>query len=412
MPFLPKYDFDIFISYAHADGREWVDTFCTELVSSLHSRLPGRDRPEIFLDKHDLRAGDRVDSVVAGGIKRSALFLPFISPQYLSSPSCMRDELEGFQDLHGAASDRIFQVVRIPISGDPPVSESLWVQADEKSRLVEGLAARLIRLRRELVKLYIAWPAKVGETDRHRIESEFRAQKFVIRPNTAFNRHSPDDDIRCELADSDLSLHIFGAEADPLAERQFGIACELRKPALVVTRNPEEARRHHLDPSPSVYLGDPNAMSHLIELVNGHLGPRRVPAADSARPVLLLYKPDQDWRYADDLTQMLRDRGAEVFPPGDPYPDPFLNLDAYVEDLRQAAGVVVCWGDAPGDWLDGVDRKLSVLRMRDKQLGQLTRAKYFVVESPPKQRSAGRNEFIIRGEDDLPPFLKAAGVGR
>jgi hypothetical protein len=151
-------------------------------------------------------------------------------------------------------------------------------------------------------------------------------------------------------------------------------------------------------------------MSHLIERVNSHLGPRRAPAADSARPFLLLFKPDQDWRYADDLTQMLRDRGADVFPPGDPYPDPFLNLDAYVDDLRLAAGVVLCWGDAPGEWLDGVDKKLSVLRMRDKQLGQLTRAKYFV-EPPVKQRPPGRNEFIIRREDDLPPFLKAAGVG-
>src|SRR5882672_9677616 len=71
VPFLPKYKFDIFISYAHADGREWVDRFCADFVAELHSRLPGRDKPEIFLDKHDLRAGDHVNSVVAAGIKRS-----------------------------------------------------------------------------------------------------------------------------------------------------------------------------------------------------------------------------------------------------------------------------------------------------------------------------------------------------
>jgi hypothetical protein len=411
VPFLPKYDFDIFISYAHADGREWVDRYCAEFAAELHRRLPGRDKPEIFLDKHDLRAGDNVDSVIADGIKRSALFLAFISPQYEASPPCMRGELEAFQDLHGPASDRIFQVIRVPIEGKPPVPESLWVQADEKSRLVEGLAARLIRLRRELVQLYIAWPGKAAEKDRTRIESEFKAQRFVIRPNRAFNKNAQEEDIRSELADSDLSIHLFSPEPDDLAERQFKIARELEKPALVVTRNPEEPRRPHRDPSPAVYLDDPNAMSHLIDLVNGHLGPRRVPPADSARRVLLLYKPDQDWRCADDLTQMLRDRGAEVVTPSDPYPDPFLNLDAHVDDLRQSAGVVVCWGDASDEWLDGVDRKLSVLRMRDSQVGQLTRAKYFV-EPPAKQRPPGRNEFIIRQEADLPPFLKAAGVGR
>lgn len=173
MPFLPKYDFDIFISYAHADGREWVDRFCTALVSELHSRLPGRDKPEIFLDEHDLRAGDHVNSVITDGIKRSALFLAFISPQYLASPNCMRGELQSFQDLYGANSDRIFQVIRVPIDGEPPVSETLWVPADERSRLIEGLAARLIRLRRELVQLYIAWPSRGGEKDRGRIEYEF-----------------------------------------------------------------------------------------------------------------------------------------------------------------------------------------------------------------------------------------------
>jgi len=411
MPFLPKYDFDIFVSYAHVDGREWIDTFCLELGRELHSRLPGRDKLEVFLDKHDLRAGDHIHSVIENGITRSALFLAFISPQYLASPSCMRGELETFQDIHGAASDRIFQVIRIPIAGKPPVSESLWVNADERSRLIEGLAARLIRLRRELVQLYIAWPGKAGEEDRNRIEAEFRAQRFVIRPNTAFNRNSRDEDIRTEIRDSDISIHIFRSEADPLAERQFAIALEFDKPALVVTRNPEEARRHHPDPTPAVNLLNPNAMSHLIERVNGHLGSRRAPEPGTVRPLLLLFHPHRDWRYADDLTQMLRDRGAEVFPPDDPCPDPFLNLDAYLASLRQSAGVVVCWGDAPGEWLDGVDRKLSVLRMRDKQLAQLTRAKYFV-EPPPKQRQPGRNEFIIRREGDLPPFLKAAGVGR
>jgi hypothetical protein len=291
------------------------------------------------------------------------------------------------------------------------VSETLWVQADARSKLVEGLAARLVRLRRELVQLYIAWPEKPREKDRDRIESEFRAQRFVIRPNIAVYKYSRDEDIRYELGDSDLSIHIFSSDVDPLADRQFHIACELAKTALIVTRNPKEARRPHLDRSPAIYLGDPDAMSHLIERVNAHLGSRRVQLAESVRRVLLLYKPDQDWRYADDLTQMLRDRGAEVFPPSEAPPDPFLNIDAYVDDLRQCAGVVVCWGDASGEWLDGVDRKLAVLRMRDKQLGQLPRAKYFV-EPPAKQRPPGRNEFIIRHEDDLPAFLQAAGVGR
>ena len=58
-----------------------------------------------------------------------------------------------------------------------------------------------------------------------------------------------------------------------------------------------------------------------------------------------------------------------------------------------------------------MDRKLTVLGMRDKQLGRLPRAKYYV-EPPLKEDRLGLKEFPIRREDDLTPFLAAAGVGR
>jgi hypothetical protein len=287
----------------------------------------------------------------------------------------------------------------------------LWIDYSEKAvreqameRLIDGLSARLIQLRRQLVQLYIAWPGPFGEKDRACIEGEFRPQGYAIRPDSAFNEFTRDEVIQKEIQDSDLSIHIFNISPDALAERQYRIACELGKPAFIVTRNPEE-------PRPAIYLGDPNAIGHLGERLKRRLGSRNPPLSDATRQVFLLYKPDQDWSYADDLTQMLRDRGAEVFPPSDPYPDPFLNLDEHVDDLRQSAAIVLCWGDAPREWLDGVDRKLSSLRIRDKQLGKLTRAKYFV-EPPLREARSGRNEFIIRKEQDLDPFLKAAGLGR
>ncbi len=411
MPFLPKYDFDIFISYAHADDREWVDHFYNQLLSELHRQLPGREKPTVFLDGHDLRAGDPIHPKIAAGVQQSALILALVSGKYRASPVCVRDELGSFQKVHGANSDRIFQVIRAPFTARPLVPEVMWVKEDERTRLVEGLAARLIQLRRELTHLYIAWPNHAGDADRRRIEREFKAQKFVIRPDDAICDYSSDEDIRAELADSHLSLHIFTPEPDPLADRQYAIACELERPALIVTSNPDEPRRHHFDPSPVIYLRDPNARRLLIDRVKTHLGPRPTPPPAAMRRLLLLYKPDQDWRHADDLTQMLRNQGADIFPPPDPYPDPYLNLDAYVDDLRQSAGVVVCWGDAPNEWLDGVERKLSVLRIREEQIGALTRAKYFA-EPPIKHRTPGRDEFIIRDETDLSAFLKAAGLGQ
>jgi len=416
MAFLPKYEFDIFISYAHADGREWVEAFHEELTAALYSRLPGRDRPALFLDKHDLRAGDAVDSKIAAGIENSALFLAIVSPKYLASPPCMRHEIPTFQDRYGPASNRIFQVVRFPIEGNPPVPQLLWVNCDEKGSLagaidglLPGLVERLTQLRREMTQLYIAWPVNDVKEDRKRIELEFRTQGYVIRPDRAFNKHAGDDSIREELANSDISIHIFSAGNDPLAERQFRTACELGKPALIVTRNPEEPRRHPLDSSPAIYLGDPNAMRHLIERVKLNPGSRFVPPAGSARPVFLLFKPDLDWRCAADLTRMLRTHGAEVFPQSDPYPNPYSDIKLHRDDLRRCAGVILCGEDASERWLNKVDKDLTLLGKSDEAVGRLARAEY-VVGSPPKASKQRRSEFIIRTKQDLEPFLKAAGV--
>ena len=51
MAFLPKYEFDLFISYAHADGRDRVEALHNELKVALNSRLTGRDRPALFFDR-------------------------------------------------------------------------------------------------------------------------------------------------------------------------------------------------------------------------------------------------------------------------------------------------------------------------------------------------------------------------
>ena len=114
MAFLPKYEFDILVSYAHADGRDWVEGRHKELTAALSSRLPGHDTPVLFLDKHDLRAGDTVDSKIAAGIENSALFLAIVSPKYLASPPCIRHDIPTFQGRYGDASNRIFRLVRFP----------------------------------------------------------------------------------------------------------------------------------------------------------------------------------------------------------------------------------------------------------------------------------------------------------
>ena len=52
MAFVPGFDHDVFISYAHGDDRDWINRFLDRLKPALSRRLPGAD---VWIDKDDLR---------------------------------------------------------------------------------------------------------------------------------------------------------------------------------------------------------------------------------------------------------------------------------------------------------------------------------------------------------------------
>ena len=108
MPYLPQFQNDIYISYAHLDNFQfspttpgWVDDFHKYLEAELNRRSAWgavsiwRDvrRDEIFI-------GD-----LQRAIEKSAIFIPLISNAYLSSRIC-REELKTFYD----AAERTYGV--------------------------------------------------------------------------------------------------------------------------------------------------------------------------------------------------------------------------------------------------------------------------------------------------------------
>ena len=109
-------------------------------------------------------------------------------------------------------------------------------------------------------------------------------------------------------------------------------------------------------------------------------------------------QPDNQGKYAGFDVDICRAISAALF--GEPDKVKYVPLTAQQRFTALQSGEV-----------DILSNNTTWTLLRDTQLGQLTRAKYFV-EPPAKQRPPGRNEFIIRQEADLPPFLKAAGVGR
>lgn len=104
MAFVPGYDYDLFISYAHVDELEgWVSAFHKQLEVKLSSRIGRIGVVKIWRDR-ELDGSQLFDDVIFDRIRRSALFLSLCSPGYLESDYC-RQELDGF---HRGAGELAF----------------------------------------------------------------------------------------------------------------------------------------------------------------------------------------------------------------------------------------------------------------------------------------------------------------
>ncbi len=425
MAFVPKYDHDLFISYAHLDGFEWVQGYVSDLQEELVRLTPGRIKPIIFLDDQALRAGDEIDARVAAAIESSAILVPVVSPNYQASPYCIGKELALFQRLNGAQSERILQIIRVPLPppAQPPVRNNKWIRFCDHIRehprgstayrqamdkIVEALLAKLLAMRRESQSLYIAWPADRLHPDRESIEKEFQDRGYVLLPNQVFTEFTNREDIGAELGGADVSIHLFDRQPDLLADTQLAIAVELGKPTIIVTRSPIEPRRGHLDGEIPIYLKDPNARQSLIDRVKRTLGTDAT-TSRAALPVFLLYQREIDARCAWNCTALLKERARydlEILQPDADDPHFELNLDQYVPQLGRARGVVVCWGDAPQAWFEQIDRKLTSMMLVERRLSGLRRANYYG-EPFPKEVKSLRNVFEIRQDPDIDPFLAA-----
>jgi hypothetical protein len=93
MAYVPGFDFDVFVSYAHASdqpalgrAKGWV----TELKEELDRYLTGRTAPapQVYIDHSDLRRAGAYPQDIAHELRRSALLLTVNCEPYLESDFC------------------------------------------------------------------------------------------------------------------------------------------------------------------------------------------------------------------------------------------------------------------------------------------------------------------------------------
>ena len=130
MGFIPEYEHDIFVSYAHVDdqpfidaatGQEratgWVATFVRHLKNELAQKVGRADAVSVWLDAHNLRGHHPLNEEIGGRLGRAALFVAILSPGYVASDWCQQ-EARLYADIGSDRGRRVFVIEKAPLEGD------------------------------------------------------------------------------------------------------------------------------------------------------------------------------------------------------------------------------------------------------------------------------------------------------
>jgi len=263
--YLPPFDEDVFISYAHLDDdtlprerRSWVAQLDYDLRQLVAAKL--RADPAFWRDP-DIRSNEDFEAIISVSLTRAATLLCVISPTFLEGKWCQR-ELEGFVSsaernlgLHVGAKNRIFKVEKLPV--DPKKVEALKPlqgtgtyklygpdpdgkirpfrpQLDDKESLsyfrrvddlAEDIAATLKRMRESGSPLPTTAPKSLGvyvaattselDEEANEIRRDLRDRGYLVFPppgDLPFRARDFKERVTQYLSQAALSVHLIGAE--------------------------------------------------------------------------------------------------------------------------------------------------------------------------------------------------------
>jgi hypothetical protein len=258
MAFVPGFDHDVFVSYAHGDDRDWINRFLDRLKPTLSRLLPGAD---VWIDKDDLRKSRNFEQDIPASLASSAVLISLVSPTYIDRPYCVWEECHRFTALAAARKqpgqrfatpefatelfgfrcpilpleDSAYWSSLIPGATDIPSCDDIQTfpigspQFEEPFLvLLRGLVDLLRRMRNRTtpVLVYPRRP-KPELAEAHAVLTrELRAQSYRVLPEDemAPARHVP----RCELA-----VLLLGAEYDEATRPLADALRDLEKPFVV-----------------------------------------------------------------------------------------------------------------------------------------------------------------------------------
>jgi TIR domain-containing protein len=248
--FVPGFENDLFLSYAHEDDKRWVQAFEDELRDEVSRRLGLAI--SVWHDTNRLRAGENWQAAIQQGIAKSAAFVAVVSPRYQNSQWCARERNEfrrQFSAVQFESSGRFFKAVKTPW---PDNSHHLFLQAiqdvdffkeDEDGpreftpgskefkrairKLADGVEPLLRRLRRGNQRVHVAWPVEECLTAWEQLSDELRSKGFDVQPTGPRDSSFADKLLIEDMDRAVLSVHLLGSVYDDFSERVALLAADL-----------------------------------------------------------------------------------------------------------------------------------------------------------------------------------------
>lgn len=113
MAYVPGFQHDIFISYAHVDNEPlfeeehgWISSFHRELAVVLARKLGRRDSVSIWRDLK-VQGNDEFDDTISAAYRQSAVAVFVVSPGFIASEWCCRELTQFCSQLDAALDERL-----------------------------------------------------------------------------------------------------------------------------------------------------------------------------------------------------------------------------------------------------------------------------------------------------------------
>lgn len=448
MPYVSGFDFDVFISYCHADNRnDWVTNFDEALKNRVRVLLGSE--PEVWRDRRKLSGEHDFNEEIKRRLARSAILVLIVSPSYLRSKPCGEERQHFWDNANGGIKigtrNKIVKVVKLPredgmhntivkgslgftfFNNQPEQGPIEYFPGDrdfvlEIDHLAKGICNILREMSNSKTPVYVAEPPPTeAKAAWERLLAELESVGFDLLPSMRLDNSFDDETLLSFIKPAALSVHLLGPTFSKFSASQMRIAAAMKTSAVVwlppdtKAEPPQEEFLSKLTGFRRLTILRSTPYWDLAKIVSEQLKPATVapPAPAAARKSIYLIcdrtNPADSEAAARLGGQIGTEEDMEVFLPE-------VDRDAAILDaqhqkrLGECDGVLLYWGRASKEWY--AENYGDLVRAKRRLRAQTPFRSLAVLLDQPDdpEKNQVPSELAIRFQppalDSIEPFLK------